>query len=444
MAFQKILIANRGEIARRVIRTCRKMGIQTVAVYSDADRDAPHVREADEAVWIGPPPVAQSYLRIDAILDAARQTGAEAIHPGYGFLSENGEFAARCEEAGLVFIGPSPEVITAMGSKIEARRRMKEAGVPVVPGGEGAVESLEQALALAEEIGYPVMLKASAGGGGIGMSLVRSPEELTKAYESTRTRSRNYFGDEAVFLEKFVENPRHIEVQVAADGKGRVVHLFERECSVQRRHQKVIEESPSPFLDEEKRARLTDAAVRGAAAIGYRNLGTVEFIFDGEGNFYFLEMNTRLQVEHPVTEMITGLDLVEWQIRIAAGEPLPLDQDRISRRGAAIECRVYAEDPVRFLPSPGTVTALEWPGDVRVDAGVEAGSAVTPYYDPLIAKIIAWGESRAEATERLERALESVRIDGIKTNVPMLLEVLRSEPFRRGTYTTELVQQLRS
>ncbi|MDI3328343.1 MAG: acetyl-CoA carboxylase biotin carboxylase subunit [Alicyclobacillaceae bacterium] len=444
MAFQKILIANRGEIARRVIRTCRKMGIQTVAVYSDADRDAPHVREADEAVWIGPPPVAQSYLRIDAILDAARQTGAEAIHPGYGFLSENGEFAARCEEAGLVFIGPSPEVITAMGSKIEARRRMKEAGVPVVPGGEGAVESLEQALALAEEIGYPVMLKASAGGGGIGMSLVRSPEELTKAYESTRTRSRNYFGDEAVFLEKFVENPRHIEVQVAADGKGRVVHLFERECSVQRRHQKVIEESPSPFLDEEKRARLTDAAVRGAAAIGYRNLGTMEFIFDGEGNFYFLEMNTRLQVEHPVTEMITGLDLVEWQIRIAAGEPLPLDQDRISRRGAAIECRVYAEDPVRFLPSPGTVTALEWPGDVRVDAGVEAGSAVTPYYDPLIAKIIAWGESRAEATERLERALESVRIDGIKTNVPMLLEVLRSEPFRRGTYTTELVQRLRS
>ncbi|ADG05070.1 Carbamoyl-phosphate synthase L chain ATP- binding protein [Kyrpidia tusciae DSM 2912] len=443
MTFRKILVANRGEIARRIFRTCRTMGIQTVAVYSEADKGAVHVREADEAVQIGPPPAAQSYLNMDAVIRAAKETGAEAVHPGYGFLSENGDFAERCEREGLVFIGPSPEVIRAMGSKIEARRRMQAAGVPVVPGTERPVDTLEEAMEAAEGIGYPLMVKASAGGGGIGMSRVETPEELKKTFESTRARAVNFFGDGALFLEKWVEGPRHIEVQVAVDAHGNAVHLFERECSVQRRHQKVVEESPSPFLNDAMRERLTAAALRGATAIGYRNLGTMEFLFDAKGNFYFLEMNTRLQVEHPVTELITGLDLVEWQIRIAAGERLPV-LETPARRGAAVECRVYAEDPVRFLPSPGTVTALAWPEAVRVDTGVEKGSAVTPFYDPMIAKIIAHGSTREEALARMERALSETRIEGIKTNLPFLLEVMRNTEFRRGSYDTGLVQKMQN
>ncbi|MCL6575116.1 MAG: acetyl-CoA carboxylase biotin carboxylase subunit [Kyrpidia sp.] len=443
VTFRKILVANRGEIARRIFRTCRTMGIQTVAVYSEADKGAVHVREADEAVYIGPPPAAQSYLNMDAVIRAAKETGAEAVHPGYGFLSENGDFAERCQREGLVFIGPSPEVIRAMGSKIEARRRMQAAGVPVVPGTERPVDTLEEAMEAAKGIGYPLMVKASAGGGGIGMSRVETPEELKKTFESTRARAVNFFGDGALFLEKWVEGPRHIEVQVAADAHGNAVHLFERECSVQRRHQKVVEESPSPFLNDAMRERLTAAALRGATAIGYRNLGTMEFLFDAKGNFYFLEMNTRLQVEHPVTELITGLDLVEWQIRIAAGERLPV-LETPARRGAAVECRVYAEDPVRFLPSPGTITALAWPEGVRVDTGVEQGSAVTPFYDPMIAKIIAHGSTREEALARMERALSETRIEGIKTNLPFLLEVMRNPEFRRGSYDTGLVQNMQN
>lgn len=442
MALCKLLIANRGEIARRIIRTCRALDIRTVAVYSEADKDAPHVREADEAACLGPPPVAQSYLNIEAVIRAAKATGAEAVHPGYGFLSENAAFAERCEHEGLVFIGPPADVIRAMGSKIEARRRMAEAGVPIVPGTEAPVESLEEALDKAATIGYPVMLKASVGGGGIGMSRVDSEAELRKVFQSSRDRAQNFFGDGTLLLEKWIDGARHIEVQVAADAYGNVVHLFERECSIQRRHQKIIEESPSPDLADALRTRLCQAAVQGTRAIGYRNLGTMEFIFDPEGHFYFLEMNTRLQVEHPVTEMITGLDLVAWQIRIAAGEPLPLAQEDIVRRGAAIECRIYAEDPVRFLPSPGTITSLAWPKEARVDAGVEAGTAVTPFYDPLIAKLITHGASREEAVERMTRALRDTAIEGIKTNLPLLTEVMEHPAFRKGRYDTHFLPKM--
>lgn len=443
MEFRKILIANRGEIARRVMGTCRKMGIKTVAVYSEADQEALHVREADESVLIGPAPVAQSYLNAEAVISAAIKTGADAVHPGYGLLSENGDFAAGCEKSGIIFIGPPSRVISDMGSKIEARRKMKALGVPVVPGSEEAVESLGDALELAREIGYPVMLKASAGGGGVGMCILNSPEELEKAFQNTRDRSRLYFGDPTVLLEKFIESPRHIEVQIAADQSGNVVHLFERECSVQRRHQKVLEESPSPFLSGDLRDRLLTSAVRGARGIGYRNLGTMEFIFGQNWEFYFLEMNTRLQVEHPVTEAVTGLDLVEWQIRIARGEQLPLSQDRIISRGHAIECRIYAEDPVRLIPSPGTVSRLIWPEDgVRIDAAVEEGSKVSQYYDPMIAKLVVRGEDRQEAIAAMDRALSQTQIEGIKNNIPLLLNVVRHEGLISGDYCTGLITGL--
>lgn len=445
MKFQKILIANRGEIAARIIRTCKRLGIQTVAVYSEADQALPYVQEADEAVWIGPPPVASSYLQMEVILEKALELGVDAIHPGYGFLSENAGFAERCKQEGIVFIGPSSDCITAMGSKIESRRRMKEAGVNIVPGCLDAIATLPEALDIAAEIGYPLMLKASAGGGGIGMSLVSSAEELEKWFESTRTRSQTYFGDAAVYLEKYIEAPRHIEVQVAADHHGNIVHLFERECSVQRRNQKVIEESPSPFLTEDARERLVNAAILGAKAIGYQNVGTMEFIFDEQGEFYFLEMNTRLQVEHPVTEAITGLDLVEWQIRIAEGERLPLKQVDIQRSGHAIECRLYAEDPIRLLPSPGTITRLVWPGqDVRVDTAVVEGTVVTPYYDPMIAKLIVHGKDRSAAIQAMEEALRHTELEGLKHNIPMLLEALGYEGFRSGKYDTQMIQRMRS
>ncbi|MCL6599064.1 MAG: acetyl-CoA carboxylase biotin carboxylase subunit [Alicyclobacillus macrosporangiidus] len=443
---QKLLIANRGEIARRILRTCRRLGVATVAVYSDADSDAPHVQEADEAVRIGPPPVAQSYLRIEAILDAARQTGADAVHPGYGFLSENPGFAQACRDAGLVFVGPSPEAIAAMGSKVEARQRLMASGVPVVPGTEAGLASLEEALEAAERLGYPVMVKASAGGGGIGMQVVDGPEALTRAFSANAQRAQAYFGDGTLFLEKRIRPARHIEIQVLFDGHGHGVYLWERECSIQRRHQKVMEEAPSPFVDDPLRQRMGEAAMAAASAIGYVNAGTVEFLVDAERRFYFLEMNTRLQVEHPVTEMITGLDLVEWQLRVASGEPLPFRQEDLRCEGHAIECRVYAEDPVRMLPSPGTITRLALPeGDgVRNDVGVVSGSKVTPYYDAMIGKLIVHGRDRAEAVHRLRRALDAYVVEGIQTNLPLLRRIASSQAFSEGQTTTDFIASLQN
>lgn len=441
--FQKILIANRGEIARRIIRTCRKMGIRTVAVYSEADERLPFVWEADEAYLLGPAPAAKSYMDMEKILDIAEKAQAEAIHPGYGFLSENPAFARRCRERGIVFIGPRPEVIQAMGSKIEARRTMRQAGVPVVPGWDEDIPTAEEAKRIASELGYPVMLKASAGGGGIGMQVVRTPEELEKAFLVTRQRAQTYFGSGETFLEKWIDRPRHIEVQLARDEHGNGLHLFERECSVQRRHQKVLEETPSPFLDASKREALFAAAVRGMETLGYTNVGTMEFIFDGEGNFYFLEMNTRLQVEHPVTEETTGLDLVELQLRIAAGEPLGFSQDGLRQNGHAIECRIYAEDPKTFYPSPGTVTKIHLPEGARYDFAVKEGNAVTPFYDPMIGKVITHGATRREAIDRMIRVLTEMKVEGLKTNLPLLLEVLRHPDFQAGNYDTNFLQKIK-
>lgn len=442
--FRTVLVANRGEIARRIIRACRALGVRAVAVYSEADRDAPHVRDADEAVLIGPAPARQSYLAIDAILDAARRVGAEAIHPGYGFLAENWRFAEACARAGLVFVGPAPETIRAMGDKTEARRRMRAAGLPVLPGSEGPVGDLAEAERLAAALGYPVLLKAVAGGGGIGMARVASPAELGPALATARRRAEAAFGDGAVYLERYVPEARHVEVQVFGDGRGEVVHLYERECSVQRRHQKLVEESPAPALDPPTRTALTAAAVRGARAIAYTNAGTMEFLLAPDGRFYFLEMNTRLQVEHPVTEEVTGTDLVVAQLRVASGEPLPWRQEEIVPRGAAIECRVYAEDPARgFLPSPGTITRLVLPtGEgIRVESGVVEGSVVTVHYDPLLAKIIARGPDRAAAIARMEAALAGTVIDGVRTTVPFLQRVVAHPAFRAGAVHTQMVEQ---
>jgi len=437
--FRKILIANRGEVARRIIRTCRRLGIATVAIYSEADHDLPFVREADEAVLIGPPPARESYLAIDKILDVAQSTGAEAVHPGYGFLSENPVFAARCVERGLVFIGPRPEAIAAMGSKIGARRFMRQAGVPVLPGWDEPLTDLDQARAVAAQLGYPLMLKASAGGGGIGMQYLSSETELIQAFDSARERAQRYFRDGTLFFERVIPHARHIEVQIARDVHGNGVHLFERECSVQRRHQKVIEETPSPFLTPERRAALCAAALRGIEALDYTNLGTIEFLFDQAGQFYFLEMNTRLQVEHPITEEVTGLDLVELQLRIAAGLPLGLNQHEIRQRGHAIECRVYAEDPRTFLPSPGQITRLELPPGARYEFGVEAGNRMTPYYDPLVGKVIVWAETRDAAIEQMRAVLDGIVIEGIKTNVPLLRELMHDPAFCSGMYDTTLL-----
>lgn len=444
MTIKKILIANRGEIADRIIQTCKRLGIQTVAVYSEADEQMPYVKAADEAFLIGPPPAFQSYLKVDEILNAALTAKVDAIHPGYGFLSENSNFVDRCEKEGIVFIGPSSEVIKMMGSKIEARKRMKELGVPVVPGSIDAIGSVAEAIQLANYIGYPVMLKASAGGGGIGMELVYSDMELEKAFTSTKSRSEKFFGDSAIFIEKYIENPRHIEVQIAIDSFGNAVHLFERECSVQRRHQKVMEESPSPSIDSSQWEELKQVALKGAAGIGYHNLGTMEFIFDDQGNFYFLEMNTRLQVEHPVTEEITGLDLVEWQIDIANQRPLPSLQENIQRKGHAMECRIYAEDPVRFFPSPGKITELVWPDNIRIDTAIRNETTITPFYDPMIAKIVVKGRTREESIQKMKTALMDTTINGIKTNIPLLVEVLENKEFQSGFYSTNLVNKMRN
>ncbi|WP_312114013.1 acetyl-CoA carboxylase biotin carboxylase subunit [Brevibacillus reuszeri] len=440
---RKVLIANRGEIARRIIRTCKLKGVATVAVYSDADKDLPYVREADEAVHIGPPPVPHSYLNVEAIIAAAKSTNADAIHPGYGLLSENEAFAQRVSDEGLVFIGPSPKVIGQMGDKLTARQIMQEAGVPVVPGCEEPVNTPDEAVAIAATIGYPIMLKASAGGGGIGMQICRDEQELRQAYQSAKGRAKAYFGNDAMYVEKYVERPHHIEVQIAGDEHGEVIHLLERECSIQRRHQKVLEESPSPFLDQTTREKLCQAAVQAAKAVGYTGVGTVEFIVDEDKNFYFLEMNTRLQVEHPVTEEMTGLDLVAMQLEIAKGNPLGIAQADVKALQHAIELRVYAEDPVTFMPSPGTIGLYQPPvlDFVRIDDGVEAGTQVTPFYDPMIAKVIVSGATREEAVVRAKEAMEKFQITGIKTNIPFLQEVLADERFTAGAYTTWFVQE---
>jgi acetyl-CoA carboxylase, biotin carboxylase subunit len=442
--FRKLLVANRGEIARRIIRACRELGVATVAVHSDVDAAAPHVRDADEAVAIGPAPARQSYLSIEAVVGAALGAGAEAVHPGYGFLSENWRFAEACRQAGLVFVGPSVDAIRSMGDKTEARRRMAAAGVPVLPGSDGAVGHVEAAARIAAEVGFPLLLKAAGGGGGIGMARVNGPADLPAAFAAVRRRAEAAFGDPAVYIERYAERARHVEVQVFGDGDGQVVHLHERECSIQRRHQKLVEESPAPGLPARVKDGLTRAAVDGARAIGYVNAGTMEFLVEGSGDFWFLEMNTRLQVEHPVTEEVTGLDLVVAQLRVAAGAPLPWRQDEITQRGAAIECRVYAEDPAKgFLPSPGRITALGWPEGpgIRVESGIVVGSEVSVHYDPLLLKLVTRGATRDEAVARMARALDGCLIEGVKTTVPFLRRVVAHPDFRQGTVHTQMVEQ---
>jgi acetyl-CoA carboxylase biotin carboxylase subunit len=443
--FKKILIANRGEIAVRVIRACREMGIASVAVYSDVDRAALHVRKADEACHIGPPQAAESYLRVDKILEAARRSGAEAIHPGYGFLSENAKFAQACADAGLKFIGPTPASMEMMGSKTRARQEMEKTGVPLVPGTARGLESPEEGERVAARIGYPVMLKASAGGGGKGMRLVHTHAELRPALEAAQSEAQRSFGDSEVYVEKAIVNPRHIEMQVLADENGNTVWLGERECSIQRRHQKVLEESPSPIVDADMRRRMGEAAVRVARAARYTNAGTVEFLVDQQKNFYFLEMNTRLQVEHPVTELITGLDLVHLQIRIAYGEKLPFAQQEVKIRGHAIECRIYAEDPDNnYFPSPGKITLLLEPSGpgIRRDSGMYEGWTVPLDYDPLLAKLIGYGTDREQAMMRLQRALHEYFVAGIKTNISLFQRILEDPDFQAGKLDTGYLDRL--
>jgi len=444
--FEKVLIANRGEIACRIAAVLRQRGIRSVAVYSEADAQAPHVRAADEAVLVGPPPVAQSYLNQAAILEAARQTGAQAIHPGYGLLSENAGFARRCAEAGIVFIGPTPEAIEGMGDKAVARATAAAAGVPVVPGSGGPIDDVEAAL-VAERIGYPVLVKAAAGGGGIGMQVVDKPEKLARAVQTCRDRGQSSFGNPAVYLEKYVESPRHIEVQVLFDHHGHGIHLFERECTLQRRHQKVVEEAPSAFVQArpELRDGLYQSAVAAARAIGYRGAGTIEFIVDPAGHHYFIEMNTRLQVEHPVTEAITGVDIIGWQLDIAAGLPLTIQQGDLAIRGAAVECRVYAEEPEKgFVPRPGQIDQFVPPtGEgLRVDAGVAAPQEVTPWYDPLLAKLIAWAPTRDEALLRAKSGVCAFVVAPLTTNLAFLAKVLEHEDVRAGRFDTGWLERL--
>jgi 3-methylcrotonyl-CoA carboxylase alpha subunit len=445
--FRKILIANRGEIACRVIRTARRMGMGTVAVYSEADRDALHVSMADEAVLIGPAPSRESYLRADRILDACKATGAEAVHPGYGFLSENAEFAELCSDSGVVFIGPPAAAIRAMGSKSAAKRIMGEADVPLVPGYHGSDQSPGRLKKEADAIAYPVLLKAVTGGGGKGMRLVESEPGFDDALASARREAASAFGDDDILVEKYLQKPRHVEVQVFCDGHGNGVYLFERDCSVQRRHQKIIEEAPAPGMTPELRSRMGEAAVRAARAIDYEGAGTVEFLLDEDGAFYFMEMNTRLQVEHPVTEMITGQDLVEWQLRVAAGETLPLMQDELRISGHAFEARIYAEDPDKdFLPDTGALNYLSPPAEnrhVRVDTGVLQGDEVSVYYDPMIAKLIVWDETRERALSRLARALSSYRISGVTTNITFLYNLACSKPFSEAKLDTGFIESHR-
>ena len=441
--FNKILIANRGEIAVRIIRACKELGAQTVAVYSDADRKSLHVALADEAYHIGGSAPAESYLVIDKIIEVAKKSGAEAIHPGFGFLSENEEFAKRCEKEKIVFIGPSAEAIRLMGDKITARKIAQDAKVPLVPGSDGAVTDVE-ASRVAEKIGYPVMIKASAGGGGKGMRLVRNQEDFDSSLRMARSEARSSFGDDSVFVERFVEEPRHVEIQIIADNHGNTLYLFERECSIQRRHQKVIEEAPSPAISAKTRKKMGEVAVRISKAVNYSGAGTVEFIMDQKENFYFLEMNTRVQVEHPVTEMITGFDIVKWMVRIANGEKLPFKQKDLSINGWAFECRVYAEDPeTNFMPSPGMlhyVKAPSGPG-IRDDSSIYSGCEITSFYDPMLSKLVVWADSREAAIDKMAAALREYVVLGVKTNIGFLIRVMNNEEFRQGKLDTGFIER---
>jgi acetyl-CoA carboxylase biotin carboxylase subunit len=433
--FDKVLIANRGEIALRIHRACREMGIKTVAVHSTADADAMHVRLADESVCIGPPSASLSYLNRAAVLSAATITGADAIHPGYGFLSENADFAEMVEDHGFTWIGPSPAHIRLMGDKVTAKKAALESGLPCVPGSAGAVETAEEAKKVAEETGYPVLIKASAGGGGRGMKVARNPSELLEAWSTARTEAKSAFGNPEVYMEKYLGNPRHIEIQVLGDNHGTVVHLGERDCSLQRKHQKVLEEAPSPALNDDQRKRIGQVAVDAMTKLGYRNAGTIEFLYEN-GEFFFIEMNTRVQVEHPVTEAITGIDLVREQIRIAAGAPLGYTQDDITFAGHAIECRINAEDPETFTPNPGKIQGYHAPGGlgVRVDSGLYAGLSIPPHYDSMIAKLIVQGNNRTECLMRLKRALGEYVVDGVKTTIPLHQRLMAVQDFQNGAY----------
>ncbi|OEH85658.1 acetyl-CoA carboxylase biotin carboxylase subunit [Desulfuribacillus stibiiarsenatis] len=441
--FEKVLIANRGEIAVRIIRSCRELGIKTVAVYSQADQDALHVQLADEAYCIGPTSSKESYLNMTNIMSVATITGCDAIHPGYGFMAENADFAEVCASCGITFIGPSPRAIETMGSKATARETMKKAGVPIVPGTDGIITDIEEALKTAEQIGYPVIVKATAGGGGKGMRVAWSPDELHKAVSMAQQEAATAFGNPGVYLEKYLEEPRHIEIQILADSHGNVIHLGERDCSIQRRHQKLVEEAPSPAIEPEIRNRMGEAAVSAAKAVDYVTAGTVEFLLDKHGQFYFMEMNTRIQVEHPVTEYVTGIDLVRGQILAAAGHELEIRQEDVQINGWAMECRINAEDPdKKFMPSPGTITTYLPPGGfgVRVDSAAYQGYQITPYYDSMIAKIIVHGKTRDEAINRMHRALSEFRIEGVKTTIPFHLKLLKNPAFVAGDFNTKFLE----
>jgi len=442
--FNKVLVANRGEIAVRIIRALKELSIPSVAVYSEADRNSLHVRLADEAYCIGPASASQSYLNIPSIMSVAEVSGADAIHPGYGFLAENAHFAEVCESSGVKFIGPTSEVIALMGDKAKARETMIRNGIPVVPGTEHDLDDIDKTLELAEEIGYPVIIKAAAGGGGKGMRIAQNPRELRKSIQTARTEAKAAFGNEAVYLEKYVEEPRHIEFQILADEHGNVIHLGERDCSIQRRHQKILEEAPSPALAEDLRKKMGKAAVKVARAVSYTNAGTVEFLLDQEDNHYFIEMNTRIQVEHPITEMVTGIDLIKEQIMVAAGAELGYKQEDIRIEGVALECRINAEDPDKsFIPSPGKLEEYILPGGpgVRVDSGVYPGYYIPPYYDSMVAKLIVWESNREDALLRMERALNEFYVSGVKTTIPFHIKILNNAYFRKGDYHTNFIHR---
>jgi len=440
---KKILVANRGEIAVRIIKACQEMNIKTVAIYTNVDSDAPHVHLADETINLGDPTPIESYLNISKIIKIAQETNAEAIHPGYGFLAENPDFAKSCIDVGIIFIGPKPNVIALMGDKIEAKKTMQKAGVPVIPGYNGEKQDAQTLIKEGKKIGFPLLVKAAAGGGGKGMRIVHSQDKLEESIESAKRESKSAFGDDTVFLEKYLDKPRHIEFQILSDEHGNTIHLFERECSIQRRHQKIIEETPSPVMNPDLREKMGLSAVSAAKTVGYTNAGTVEFMVDGNLNFYFMEMNTRLQVEHPITELTTGIDLVKWQIRIASGKELTLKQNDLFQRGHAIECRIYAEDPSNgFLPSVGTLEKVEVPTgpNIRDDSGIHSGMKITPYYDPMLAKLVAYSENRHECINKMIWALSRYVILGVTTNVPFLKKVLEHEEFKKGNITTHFIE----
>lgn len=440
----KILIANRGEIAVRIIRACKEMNIKTVAVYSDVDKDAMHTRLADEAVCIGPADSTKSYLNFKNIIEAANITGADSIHPGFGFLSENSQFAKICEESNIKFIGPSYKVIEMMGNKSNSKELMKSAGVPVILGSDGSIKGLKDAIKIAEKIGYPVMLKAAAGGGGKGIRIVNTAEELESNYNIVKQEAKISFNDDEIYIEKFIKNPRHVEIQILADEHGNVIHLGERDCSIQRKNQKIVEETPSTAIDEKLREKMGEAAIKAAKVAGYSSCGTIEFLVDSEKNFYFMEMNTRIQVEHPITEERTGIDIVKAQIKIAAGEPLKIKQKNVEFKGHSIECRINAENPnKKFMPCPGTITGLNLPGGngVRVDTAIYEGYTIPPFYDSMIAKIITHGDTRNEAISKMKRALEEIVIEGVDTNIDFLFEIIKNPNFIRGTFDTSFIEK---